>query len=139
MLANPSKPVKDMIREVARQIRKTEATFTFTSVQLVLNGRAIMHIDANNVGPSMAVAIGPFFGGQLTVYEGSEQGHTPYANKGEWQHFNGLMPRHVFPYEGERLAFVAFTHSSAYTSSASRLWQHAGVPESQASRRDTSP
>ena len=66
-----------VVKEVAQQIAKTNPSFRFTSLQVILNSRAHIHIDSNNVGPSMATSLGPFSGGQLVVHGGMSGVHIP--------------------------------------------------------------
>ena len=49
-----------------------DKNFTFTSLQLVVNARAQVHVDKGNVGQSLGLALGPFKGGDLCVHEGDE-------------------------------------------------------------------
>ena len=47
-LANHSKKSTELLKEVNRQVQLVRPGFSFTSLQVVLNGRALLHVDANN-------------------------------------------------------------------------------------------
>ena len=105
---------KELIREVARQIGKTDPQFRFTSLQVGLNARSLLHCDKNNAGISKAIALGPFEGGHLTFYQ---EGPRTFAtlDVGKWNDLDGHMPHQVLPFAGERIAIIAYTHAAAFT------------------------
>ena len=59
VLASSSQKVEDMIKEAAKQLKARAPEFTFTTIQVVLNGRALLHCDSNNAGGSMVISLGP--------------------------------------------------------------------------------
>ena len=58
-LANSSQKVSEMVKEVARQLSVHAPEFSFTTLQVVLNGRALLHCDSNNAGGSTVISFGP--------------------------------------------------------------------------------
>ena len=48
-----------LIKLVASQLKQLGPFFTFTLLQVVVNGTAGMHVDQGNSGPSCAIALGP--------------------------------------------------------------------------------
>ena len=109
-----------VIKEVARQTQLAVPGFTFTSIQISLNARAMLHTDRNNAGPSMAMAAGPFAGGQLCIY-GDDTDDISALPAERWHRFYGQFPHMVLPYAGERLSFVAFTHATAFSAGGKRV------------------
>ena len=67
-VASSNKAIKDVVRHVAKLLKQEDPTFAFMSLQIGLNAMSLLHCDKNNVGLSMAAAIGPFEGGRLTCY-----------------------------------------------------------------------
>ena len=117
VLANSSQKVVDMVKEAAKQLRARAPEFTFTTIQVVLNGRALLHCDSNNAGGSMVISLGPSCGGELVFYD-EEAGSHKVIPRNVWTSLDGRRPHHVLPFAGERLALVAYTHSTAYCKEA---------------------
>ena len=59
----------DIVKAYKEIMDATKPGFYFTSLQLVVNNRAQLHVDANNVGPSRGLVIGPMSGGQLCYHD----------------------------------------------------------------------
>ena len=117
VLANSSQKVVDMVKEAAKQLQVMAPGFTFTTIQVVLNGRALLHCDSNNAGGSMVISLGPSCGGELVYYD-EEVGAHAVIPKNTWTPLDGRRPHHVLPFAGERLALVAYTHASSYCKEA---------------------
>ncbi len=49
--------------------RRVAPKFTYTSIQLNNGYSATMHVDGNNNGPSMLIALGNFTGGRIWIYD----------------------------------------------------------------------
>ena len=119
-LVNSNRQVHAVIKEVARQTQLVDPEFTFTSVQVSLNARALLHTDRNNAGSSMAMAAGSYAGGQLCIYGDDTDDFTALPAE-NWHQFYGQYPHMVLPYAGERLSFIAFTHATTFTTEGKRL------------------
>lgn len=78
--------------------------FPFTSIQVNFDYAAKRHVDANNLGPSLATALGEFTGGKLQL-DGSDD----LDMRNKWVIFNGNTPHSVRPFQGERYSLVAYT------------------------------
>ena len=111
-VAPSSRKVVDIVKVVAASIKEADPTFTFTSLQIILGARAQWHVDQANCGPSMAMALGPYRGGQLMVYD-KEKHDQAVLGGGCWNSFDGRDPHCVMPFSGQRAAIVAFTHYAA--------------------------
>ena len=48
----------DVIKLVAEVLQAKDRNFKFTSIQMVVNARAQVHVDKGNVGPSLALSLG---------------------------------------------------------------------------------
>jgi hypothetical protein len=80
--------------------------FAYTSVQLNANYAAAEHVDFNNAGPSLLVAVGAFSGGRLH-WKGQ-----PHRVREKWLLFDGREPHSVEPFDGERYSIVYFCNGA---------------------------
>ena len=110
----------DLVRAVVTSIAAKYPGFCFTSMQVVLNARALLHVDKGNCGPSLTLALGPYQGGQLAVLEEDATGHTLLSG-GEWHLFDGRNPHFVLPYSGDRAAIVLYCHCAAFSAQATHM------------------
>ena len=82
--------------------------FEFTSLQLGRNHDVHLHVDENNVGPSVVLAWGPYKGGRLIL------AGKPHVVNGNCLSFDGRMPHEVEAYQPrDRRSLVAFSHPAA--------------------------
>ena len=109
-----------MIQAVRKMLTADDPTFTFTSLQLVVNGRAQLHTDRGNVGLSKTISFGPFCGGELCIHSAGD-GQYKVVRAGVVETFDGHHGHLVLPFAGERLSFVAFTHAVIYTAASRGL------------------
>lgn len=86
--------------------------FAYTSIQLNSNYAAKEHVDFNNLGPSIMIALGNFTGGRLNY------GGTQHTVKETWLEFDGRELHSVEPFENERYSIVYFCNG-AYAKSVS--------------------
>ena len=119
-VASSNKAIKDVVRHVAKLLEQEDPTFTFTSLQIGLNARSLLHCDKNNVGLFMDTTIGPFEGGHLTYYS-EVDGTFAAMDTRRWNAFGGRLAHQVMPYYGDRIAVIAYTHSAAFTTHAKQI------------------
>jgi len=82
--------------------------FKFSTIQYNYNSRASKHIDGNNVGESVIIAMGDYTGGRLIIYDEDDKPQY-YDIKHKFLRFNGSKFYHeVEPYQGNRLSLVFF-------------------------------
>ena len=80
ILRNSSRETMDLIQDINLQLQKVSPNFTYTSLQIICNGRALLHVDKNNVGDSMSIALGPFCGGSTMHIQRQEWCTRDHAN-----------------------------------------------------------
>ena len=107
----------EVINLVADMLQAKDQDFTFTSIQLVVNARAQVHVDKGNVGPSLAVTLGPFSGGELCTHD-PEPNSFPVGAPGVVTKFDGRKAHFILPFAGDRVSIIAFTHQAIYTAAA---------------------
>ena len=109
-----------VVKAFREMIDAEDPTFVFTSIQVVVNSRAQLHVDAGNVGPSVAVALGPMVGGQL-CFASDAAGGLSIGEPGKLVRFCGKAPHFVLPFAGTRVALVAYCHEAVFTTQARGL------------------
>ena len=60
----------------------------------------------------MAIALGPFQGGQL-AYLDEAKGQHELSAVSQWGQFDGRLPRGAHPHQGERYSLIIFRYSAA--------------------------
>jgi hypothetical protein len=98
---------RNLCKVLNRWARSVHPDFTYTSIQVNKTTRFEMHVDRNNLGPSLFIAIGDFQGGGLWV-----DGIGTINAKYKWCIFNGNHGHMTLPFKGTRYSFVFFTQSS---------------------------
>lgn len=88
-----------------KYIQLYKPDFKYTTIQINKNVISKPHVDKNNVGPSYAIALGDFSGGDLVI-EG-----TAFNIKNKWKKFNGTLGHWITPFEGTRYSLIYFTHT----------------------------
>lgn len=83
--------VNDLLKLVRGSIAAADSSFTYTSVQIHVNGRSGLHRDEGNMGPSMAIALGPYWGGALCIHSTDSQSFAA-AHPHQWTSFSGHDP-----------------------------------------------
>ena len=81
----------------------------YTSVQVNVATVSKWHTDGSNVGPSIAVGLGDFEGGELLTWT-SEEGILEHDIKGVGRLFNGLEWHASRAATGWRCSLIGFTH-----------------------------
>ena len=107
-----SSELQALTKHVNSIICDTYPSFRSTSLQLTINGRAIMHTDRHNEGISVAVACDRYVGGQLFTI-GHDSKPVLLECGGKPQLFDGRLPHCNMPFAGYRLSAIAFVHSRA--------------------------
>lgn len=79
--------------------------FSYTTIQVNKTTECNPHIDKNNSGLSLIIALGDFSGGELSI-EG-----VPYNIRNRWKKFDGTKAHWVEKFAGERYSIVYFTHT----------------------------
>jgi hypothetical protein len=64
---------------LALYAQQSKPSFMFSSIQVILNGKAKPHVDANNLGPTLMRTFGKYSGGELFHHDPS--GDTDYTVK----------------------------------------------------------
>jgi hypothetical protein len=80
--------------------------FEWGSLQINLDSVSDVHVDKNNVGPSMIFLLGEFTGGAFRV-QGSP---AKFAASGQGLFIDGSKPHYSEPFTGTRVSVVAFLH-----------------------------
>ena len=80
--------------------------FEWGSLQINLDSVSDVHVDKNNVGPSMIFLLGEFTGGAFRV-QGSP---IKFAESGQGLFIDGSKPHYSEPFTGTRVSVVAFLH-----------------------------
>lgn len=84
--------------------------FSFTTIQVNKNVVSIPHVDKNNVGGSICIALGDFTGGgDLVIQENGRTRKRVVRNR--FVRFNGSNLHWVTPFTGLRYSLVYFTHN----------------------------
>ena len=105
-----SPELQALTRHVNAIIREAHPSLCFTSLQLTINGRAVMHTDTQNRGISVAVACGRSVGGHLFTMS-SDNKPLLLDCAGKTQLFDGRLPHCNVPFAGYRLSAIGFVHS----------------------------
>ena len=91
--------------ELCRAARRFDPDFEFTTVQVNLNFSGQLHVDGSNRGPTLMLTLGDATGGDLWVHPNAR-----HAARWNWILFDGTRPHCTFPYSGERVTVVFYTH-----------------------------
>ena len=83
--------------------------FRWTALQLGRDCIVHSHCDSNNLGPSVAVSVGSFTGGELVVDK------VPHSSYKKVVCFDGRRPHYVADWTGHRASLIAFTHDATDT------------------------
>ncbi len=86
-------------------IKSYDPEFSYTTIQVNKNVECAPHIDKNNVGHSVIIALGDYEGGQLVI-EGKI-----FNIKNRFKAFDGRNGHWTLPFTGDRFALVFFTHT----------------------------
>ena len=112
-----SKPIiTRWTRRYAKAVRRLNAllpqlpgwppSFRWSALQLARDTVVEEHEDANNAGPSIAVSVGNFRGGDLVVAD------VPHSSHDKVCEFDGRIHHYVSKHVGHRASLIAFTHSA---------------------------
>ena len=107
MVQSRSSELCALTAQLCTIFREAFPSLKFSSTQINVNSRSIMHADSGNVGHSAVVAFGQFAGGQLFTVsaEGCPVIHNP---AGEVILINGRLPHAVLPFAGYEAPFALF-------------------------------
>jgi hypothetical protein len=97
----------NLTRTLVNLARHAYPDFKFTTIQVNDNYKSCLHIDGNNVGPSLIVGVGDYSGGGLWTLE---HGELPVNHR--WQEFDGNLPHCTLPFKGTRYTLIYFCHKS---------------------------
>eukprot|EP01051_Picozoa_sp_SAG22_P009177 SAG22_NODE_746_length_7496_cov_5.066513_3_plen_141_part_00 len=87
--------------------------FRFTSIQVNKNYKSVLHVDGNNLGPSMIVGVGDYEGGDLwSQDEDSGDSFSVLKTRNTWQKFDGNLPHATLDYSGTRYTLIYFVQQS---------------------------
>ena len=132
-LSRHSRKNLPLVRQLVQWTKSRFPGFPFTSIQLNNGYASAMHVDGNNEGPSIILALGEFKGGQVWAYDpsGLEMREVtrklrgfPDVQIGEKLpgkiisihnkpfKFDGTLPHATESFEGERYSLVFFVHRS---------------------------
>lgn len=91
-------------------IRQRYPKFKFTSICVNRNWTGALHVDRNNVGPSMMYTTGgkSTTGGELYIYNPREGGGRKLKTLRSWIAFDGNDPHMTYPYKGVRYSLVFY-------------------------------
>jgi len=107
-----------LAKMIAASIESAVPGFVYTTVQVTIDLCSIQHIDAGNQGPSIAIALGPHFGGILWTMSEKKKGSLSTLEN--WTQFDGRIPHGTMPFCGSRVSLIAFTSSAACAAVAKR-------------------
>lgn len=62
----------DVAKLIGQLLAQHDPNFTYASIQLIINARSQLHVDRANVGPSLALSMGLFIGGELCVHSSND-------------------------------------------------------------------
>jgi len=90
-------------------VKLFDPDFQYTTIQINKNVKCKTHKDKNNVGASLALALGDFEGGGIIQYniDGSEKF---IDTKNCFKYQDGNIPHTTAPFTGERYALIFFFH-----------------------------
>ena len=105
--------------------RAANPGFQFTSIQINKNTLCRVHVDKNNLGPSLLIGLGDYSGGELWV-----DGTGPLDAKSKWLRFDGNHGHATVPFAGTRYSFIFFTQAqyTRVTPSNAALTKALGFP-----------
>ena len=89
-------------------MHRAHPAFSYTTVQINKNFPGKLHVDRNNLGPSMMIVVGENLSGGELWYNG---GRVPTAER--LVEFDGNKPHMTLPYRGRRFSIVMFTSGDA--------------------------
>jgi hypothetical protein len=102
-----------LLRLLCKTVHEVHPGFAFTSIQVNKNYASMLHVDASNLGPSLAINLGAYSGGELHI---DGMGKLDVHNR--WQLFDGNLPHLTCPFEGERYCAIFFSSQSYGLASA---------------------
>ena len=102
-----------LTRYINQMFRQEFPEFYFSSLQLNINARTLMHTDSANMGVSATVSMGHHYGGCLFTLaaDGSPVIHDTAC---EPTLIDGRVPQCTLPFAGYRLVAVAFLHKVVF-------------------------
>jgi hypothetical protein len=100
-----NKAIKDAVGEIP---------FEWGSLQINVDSVSDVHVDRNNVGPSVIFLLGDFTGGVFRVADSSIK----LDATGHGLFIDGSKPHYSEPFTGSRVSVVAFLHTETTSLSA---------------------
>lgn len=100
-----NKKFPELLSSIQEMMEHHHPDFEYTTIQVNKNIQSKGHVDQNNVGPSIIIALGDFTGGELVV-EGK-----PSNIKNRFKKFDGRLGHWVQNFKGTRYSLVFFTHT----------------------------
>ena len=91
-------------------------TWYWTSITINKNYASRVHVDKNNVGPSIIKAFGDFSGGELLVWPGGKT-VMAYDVSGGLTIFDGNVHHAANDFTGERFSLIFFVSKDVWKSS----------------------
>lgn len=89
-------------------VRKMFPAFRFNCIMMNKNFEGTLHVDKQNLGPSVMLTVGEFAGGQLFMRDHFTSSHDVIEVSGQALTFDGAMAHATMPFCGDRYSFVFF-------------------------------
>lgn len=99
-------PMVDMTYVLCQAVRAFDPEFEFTTIQVNKNFAGLLHVDGSNRGRTLMLTLGHVSGGDLWIYPGNR-----VKTAWKWVEFDGRIPHCTYPFEGDRISIVYYTHS----------------------------
>jgi hypothetical protein len=101
---------RELLRCVNTAVHRRFPNFRYTTIQMNVNWPGQLHVDRQNVGPSVMLTVGSAVqGGELFVYDPRSRQGVVHETLNRLLPFNGQHPHATLPYSGTRYSFVLFT------------------------------
>ena len=108
-LGYSTRKTQKLIRRVNAAILRAlgDTPFEWGSLQINCDSVSSVHVDRNNVGPSMIVLFGDFTGGAFRMVDSPDR----LERSGEGLMIDGSKPHYSEEFTGNRFSIVAFLHN----------------------------
>jgi len=101
----------DLVRVLCAACREADPDFRFTSIQVNLNTKYLMHTDGIDAGPSRMIACGNFTAGRMWLHDSSADSWSAIDVREKWIAFDGREFHLTEDWDGpERWSLVYFSN-----------------------------